>query len=94
VTTKTFTGMNVPMPPVPYVGPFANVAGIPCHDPYEDMPDPYEYDDPTPTACPECGDENLTHDAADPSVGIFGDAVYCEECGWPEDPNATTEETK
>jgi len=66
-----FTGMNVPTKPIEYVGPFAHVAGIPCPDPYEDE---------APAKCPDCGNENLTYDAADPSVGIFGDVVYCEDC--------------
>lgn len=46
-------------------------------------PSPSDYEDePTYTECPDCGNEALTFDKADPSVGIFGDALYCEDCGW------------
>jgi hypothetical protein len=50
-------------------------------------PEPWEV---TPTECPRCGG-TLTIDLADPSVGIFGDAIFCENdrldglpCGWGE----------
>jgi hypothetical protein len=53
----------------------------------EDWADAYPEE---PTRCPRC-DGELTIDAADPSVGIMYDAVYCENdlpdgsaCGWGE----------
>ena len=44
----------------------------------------------------ECEHDNIDSDAADPSVGIFSEAIWCEDCGaeahdWMEDAEVDEE---
>jgi hypothetical protein len=50
-------------------------------NPYLDLPE-CGYEEEPLSECPKCGSTPLTYDAADPSVGIFGNVLYCEDCDW------------